>query len=79
MMIDTRFSFNPGDLEYHWEIPKLYPTLFTNNQWEWTMRNRHANGLSDCVVRLNGRKYVDLACFKKWLENQRESNLDKSS
>lgn len=70
---------NPDDLTYQGEIPKLYPHLFTENQWLWTYRNRDINGLSDIVYILNNKGYLDMQHFGDWLGSRRETNLKAAS
>lgn len=70
---------NPKDLVPHREIPRLFPHLFTDNQWDWTFRNRDKNGLDDLVYDVNGHKLVDLPRFPDWVETRRETNLKSAS
>jgi hypothetical protein len=70
---------NLDDLIYQGEIPKLYPEIFTDNQWAWTYRNRENNGLSKITVILNGKGYLIKPKLPDWLETRIESNLKPRS
>jgi len=66
---------NPTDLIYQGEIPQQFPNLFSDNQWQWTYRNRENNGLDELVVILNGKGYIDISKLSDWLETRHEVNL----
>jgi len=52
------------------QIPKLYPHLFTKNQWTWLTVNRATNGLGPCFKQVGKRLFVNIKTLAECIEAQ---------
>lgn len=46
---------------------------FTEGKLRWWLNDRDINGLKRAVIKIDGRVYIDVPEFQKWLESQREA------
>lgn len=50
--------------------------FLTEGKLRWWIFNADTNGFGKVMIKVDGRVYIDMARFNKWLEDQR---CDKSS
>ena len=49
--------------------------MSTEGKLRWLIFNAETNGLSSSLVRVEGRLYVDVVQFNRWLEERRQKSL----